>query len=294
MSELADLFPGFSTHRIEASGGVMFARAAGSGPPVVLLHGFGQTHVAWSRVAPRLAERFHVVALDLRGYGASDAPESQSGDAYGKRAMAGDVVDVMTRLGLERFSVVGHDRGANVGFRLALDHPERVSKLALLDTAPIDDPIGNVGLKRIGRARFMAQPTPKPEGLIGLDPIGFLEDALGNETTAGTLDAFDPRAIAHYHAAFIDPARIHAFCEDYRAGMGADRESTQADLAAGRTLAMPTLLLWGAASFHDHGEELLDRWRQWAPGIRGAQIEAGHFLAEEAPEATLAALLEFL
>lgn len=294
MSELADLFPGFASHWIDTEAGQIFARSGGSGPAVVLLHGFGETHVAWSRIAPRLAERFSVVALDLRGYGWSSAPESDNGEAYTKRAQGADVIRVLEQLGHVRFALVGHDRGARVGFRLALDHPGRVTKLALLDIAPLDESLGDADLRRVGRAKFLAQPAPKPETLIALDPIGFLDDALSNGTKTKSLDAFDPRALAHYRAAFDEPSRIHAFCEDYRAGAGVDRELDLADRAEGRKIPAPTLVLWGDASFAAHGSALLEHWREWADDLRGAAIDSGHFLAEEAPETTLARLEEFL
>lgn len=291
MSDLADLFPGFASHWIDTEAGKIFARSGGSGPPVALLHGFGETHVAWSRIAPRLAERFSVVALDLRGYGWSSAPESENGEAYTKRAQAADIVSVMEQLGHVRFALVGHDRGARVGFRLALDHPGRLTKLALLDIAPLDESLGDASLRRVGRAKFLAQPAPKPETLIALDPQGFLDDALASGTKSISLDAFDPRALAHYRAAFDEPSRIHAFCEDYRAGAGEDRELDLADRAAAKKIAVPTLVLWGEASFPSHGPSLIDHWREWADDLGGAAIDSGHFLAEEA---TLAELEGFL
>jgi haloacetate dehalogenase len=294
MTDLADLFPGFASHWIATSAGEIFARSAGEGPAVLLLHGFGETHVAWSRIAPRLAERFTVVAMDLRGYGWSTAPESEKGEAYAKRQMADDAIVVMEKLGHVRFALVGHDRGARVGARLALDHRGRLAKLALLDIAPLEESLGNAGLRRLGRARLMAQPASKPETLIGLDPKSFLDDALASDTATGTLEPFDPRALAHYRAAFDEPSRIHAFCEDYRAGAGEDRDLLLADRAAGRKIDVPTLLLWGEASFPASGPSLIDEWRGFADDLRGAPIACGHFLAEEAPEATLSALDAFL
>lgn len=294
MSDLADLFPGFASHWIDTDAGKIFARSGGSGPALALLHGFGETHVAWSRIAPTLAERFTVVALDLRGYGWSSAPESEKGEAYTKRAQAGDVIRVLEQLGHVRFALVGHDRGARVGFRLALDHPGRLTKLALLDIAPLDESLGDADLLRVGRAKLLAQPAPKPETLIALDAKGFLDDALASGTKSRTLDPFGPRALAHYRAAFDEPSRIHAFCEDYRAGAGPDRELDLADRAAGKKIDAPTLIVWGQASFASHGPALLEQWRAWADDLRAASVDSGHFLAEEAPEATLAALESFL
>lgn len=294
MSDLADLFPGFASQWIDAPAGSIFVRSAGSGPPLLLLHGFGETHVAFAKLAPRLAERFFVVAMDLRGYGWSSAPASEKGEAYTKRAQGEDVIVVMEQLGHVRFSLIGHDRGARVGFRLALDHPGRLEKLVLLDIAPLEESLGDAGLLRVGRARLLSQPAPKPEQLIGLDPKGFLADTLASGTKSGTLDVFDPCALAHYRAAFDEPSRIHAFCEDFRAGAGVDRELDLADRASGEKIVVPTLALWGAASFSGHGEALLAQWREWAEDFRGVEIDSGHYLAEEAPEATLAALEAFL
>ncbi|WP_036292319.1 alpha/beta fold hydrolase [Methylosinus sp. PW1] len=294
MSDLADLYPGFASHWIDAPAGSIFVRSGGSGPPLLLLHGFGETHVAFAKIAPRLAERFFVVAMDLRGYGWSSAPASDRGEAYTKRAQGEDVIVVMEQLGHVRFSLIGHDRGARVGFRLALDHPGRLEKLALLDIAPLEESLGDANLARLGRARLLSQPAPKPEQLIGLDPKGFLADALASGTKSGTLDAFDTRAFAHYLAAFDEPTRIHAFCEDFRAGAGPDRALDLADRAAGKKIVVPTLALWGAASFSGQGDALLAQWREWADDLRGAEIDSGHYLAEEAPEATFAALDLFL
>lgn len=294
MSELADLFPGFASHWIDTPAGKIFARSHGAGPPVVLLHGFGQTLVAWRKIAPSLARRFSVVAMDLRGYGWSAVPDSAKGEAYTKREMAGDVIKAMEELGHVQFAFVGHDRGARVGVRLALDHPGRLTKLALLNIAPLDDAFGAGDLQRVGRAIFLASEAPKPERLLALDPIAFLDDALKSSTQAKSLDAFEPQALAHYRAAFNDPARLHAFCEDFRASAGADRAQMEADKIAGRKIDVPTLALWGAASFPTGGPSLLDAWREWASDIEGVAVDGGLYLMDEAPVETLAALEAFL
>jgi haloacetate dehalogenase len=290
----ADLFPGFASHWIDTLAGKIFARSHGAGPPLLLLHGFGETHVAWHRIAPALARRFSVVAMDLRGYGWSAAPESSGGEAYTKREMADDVVRVMEALGHVQFALVGHDRGARVGMRLALDHPGRLTKLALLNIAPLDDADGDADLRRVGRATFLASAEPKPETLLALDPVGFLEDALKNSTKAKSLDVFDARALAHYRAGFNDPQRLHAFCEDFRAGVGPDRDQLLADKAAGKKIIVPTLLLWGEASFPASGPSLFEAWRELTSDPRGGAIDSGHHPMEEAPAETLRALEEFL
>lgn len=294
MSELADLLPGFDSHWIDTQAGKIFARSHGAGPPLVLLHGFGQTLVAWRRIAPALAKRFTVVAMDLRGYGWSAVPESEKGEAYTKREMADDVVKVMEALGHVQFALVGHDRGARVGMRLGLDHPGRLTRLALINIAPIDDAFGAGDLQRMGRARFLSAEAPRPEELIGLDPAGFLDDALKSSTKEKTLDVFGPQALAHYHAAFNEPTRIHAFCEDFRAGATIDRDQTLADREAGRKLQVPTLILYGETTFPADGPSLVDAWKEFGDTITGASVDSGLYAMEEAPEATLAALERFL
>ncbi len=297
MPELADLFPGFETRWLETDAGRLFARVGGAGPPVVLVHGYPQTHVEWRLVAPRLAERHTVVALDLRGYGRSDAPPSAEGALYTKRIMAADVVAAMRSLGCERFAYVGHDRGARVGYRLALDHPERLSRLAVLDIVPTAEMWRDMGAARamaVYHWLFLAQPEPLPETLIGRASREYIDHTLASWTKAKSLDAFDPRALAHYRAFFAEPERIHACCEDYRAGATLDWAHDEADLAAGRTIDIPVLALWGGAGLPAQGENPLDVWRRWAPQAQGRAIDAGHFLPEEAPEATAEALVEFL
>jgi len=292
MSAPADLLPGFAAHWIDTEAGKIFARSAGSGEPLLLLHGFGETHLAWRKIAPRLAQRFRVVLMDLRGYGWSAAPDSENGAAYTKRAMAADVVKVMEELGAIEFALVGHDRGARVGLRLALDHPGRVKKLALLDIAPLEEGIGDGNLARVGRAKFMSFEAPRPETLIGQDAKAFLFDALKSGTKSGKLDPFAD-ALDAYRQAFDEPRRIHAFCEDFRAGEGPDKEALLADKAAGRKLIVTTLVLWSAAHF-PASASLLDRWREWGEDLSGEAIDCGHYIAEEAPEAALAALEAFL
>ena len=261
---------------------------------MVLLHGFGETHVAWRKIASTLAKRFTVVAMDLRGYGWSAAPESEKGEHYAKREMAADVVAVMESLGYVRFALVGHDRGARVGQRLALDQPGRLVRIALINIAPIDDDFGDGDLQRVGRARFLAAEAPKPEELIGLDPIGFLDDALKNAMKAKSLEAFGAYALAAYRQAFNDPARIHAFCEDFRAGATIDREHLMEDRAEGKRLAMPTLIIAGNATFAANSPSLVAAWREWGDDIAEARVDSGLYPMEEAPAETLAALEKFL
>ena len=294
----AEMFAGFQAHWIDTDGGRIFARSAGAGEPLVLLHGFPQTHLMWGRIAPKLAQRFFVVAMDLRGYGWSSAPRSEAGALYAKRAMAADVVQVMERLGHVRFRVVGHDRGARVGYRLALDQPGRVEKLALLDILPTSEVWRSIETGDIPAAHwaFLARPAPEPENEIArLGPDAYFGDLMHSWAKDDQLRGFDRRALAAYRDAWRDSTRIHAFCEDYRAGATLDRVADEEDLRAGRALDCPTLVLSGSFFLTRGKRPALEVWRStFAPHAEGAEIDAGHFLAEENPEATLSALSGFL
>ena len=300
MSE--DLFPGFESHWIDTEAGRIFARSGGSGPPLALLHGFPQTHAAFHRIAPALAITRTVVCMDLRGYGWSSVPRSDAAhETYSKRAMARDVVAVMEKLGHIRFAVAGHDRGARVAYRLALDEPGRVERLVLLDIFPtvVQWQRKAAGLTKAAHWDFLARPYPEPETEIGKDPLVYCEGLLAGWSKAGTLEAFDPRALAAYRQSCNEPSRIHAFCEDYRAGKTVDLAQDEADLAAGRTIVCPTFVLW-SRSYLSGGEAGADEnavgiWRRtFAPRATGAAVDSGHFVAEENPAATLAAIEPFL
>jgi haloacetate dehalogenase len=299
MPDLADLFPGFAPHWIDTSIGKMFARAGGKGPPLLLLHGYTETHVMWHRVAPRLAERFSLVIPDLPGYGAAAVPPADRDHApYDKRSMAKVMVEIMEALGHGRFRLAGHDRGGRVAYRLALDHSGSVERMATLDIVPTYDMWmamdRNMAMK-VWHWPFLAQPAPLPEMLIEKAPVAYLEWKLASWTKAKNLSAFDARALEHYRVSFSDPARIHAQCEDYRAGAaaGADFVNDAADRKAGRTISCPFLALWGAAGIPNETGGPLAIWRQWAPQAVGAPIDSGHFLTEENPDDTAAALLDF-
>jgi haloacetate dehalogenase len=297
-----DLFPGFESHWIDTEAGRIFARSKGDGPPLVLLHGFPQTHVMWHRIAGELAETHRVVCMDLRGYGWSSVPRSDGRhETYSKRAMGQDVIAVMEALGHVRFAVAGHDRGARVAYRLALDHPGRVERLALLDILPTFHVWAQMKAGKVPAAHwgFLSEPAPKPEEEIGRDPIPYFEGLLIKWSGEGSLEAFDPRAMRSYRESFNEPSRIHAFCEDYRAGATRDLEADEADLAARKTIACPTYLIWSdfylVRSSGDEDESPLEIWkRTFAPQIHGIGVTSGHFLAEENPGATLEALRGFL
>ena len=297
MPELTEMFPEFAAHWIDTAAGKMFARAGGNGPALLLLHGYPQTNVMWHKLAPLLAARFTLVIPDLPGYGWSAAPRSTPDHApYTKRAMANVALEIMEALGFVRFHVAGHDRGGRVAYRLALDHPGRVEKLAVLDIVPthamwhgMDDKLA----MKVWHWPFLAQPEPLPVTLIGAAPVDYWNLKAASWTKLKDLSAFDPRALAHYHAFFSDPLRIHATCEDYRAGRTGDLQHDEDDRSAGRKIACPVLALWGSAGIPSETAGPLAIWREWADDVRGHAIDSGHFLAEENPRATAAALLEF-
>ncbi|SFI82351.1 haloacetate dehalogenase [Bradyrhizobium sp. Gha] len=297
MSDLADLYPGFASEWINTSFGRIFARVGGKGPPLLLLHGFSETHVMWHRVAPDLADAFTLIIADLPGYGWSDMPESDALHMpYSKRAMAKVMVEMMERLGHVHFALAGHDRGGRVSYRLALDHPGRLSKLAVLDILPTYNywqRMNRAYALKIYHWTFLAQPAPLPETLISGQGEFFLRFKMASQTKSKTLDAIDPRALEHYLAPFRDPARIHAMCEDYRAGAYIDYDLDKADFEAGKKITVPMLALWGGAGIAQAAATPLDVWKQWATNVEGQPVDSGHFLTEENPDVTARALLSF-
>jgi haloacetate dehalogenase len=285
------VFEGFALERIDVGEAVLRVRHGGSGPPVLLLHGHPRTHVTWHRVAPLLAERHTVVCPDLRGYGQSSKPETTPDHRpYSKRAMAADGVALRRALGHAGFGVAGHDRGANVAFRLAMDHPEAVTRLAILDSISIGEALARTDA-RFAAAWwhwwFLGQTEKPAERVINADPDAWYRaspDMMGEE------------AFADLRAALHDPATVHGMCEDYRAGLTVDREIDDADRAARRRLDCSMLVAW---SVHDDLEELFGDpvaiWRDgWADDVVGARIDSGHHMAEEAPEQLAQVLLDFL
>ncbi|MFN8499801.1 MAG: alpha/beta hydrolase [Anaerolineae bacterium] len=288
------MFEGFERRRVETSGASIHLVVGGSGPPLLLLHGYPQTHVMWHKIAPALAEDFTVVAPDLRGYGDSAKPEGGEGHVnYSKRAMALDGVETMAALGFDNFAVVGHDRGGRVGHRLALDHPQRVTRLAVLDIAPTYFMYATTD-KDFATAYyhwfFLIQPFDFPERLIGSDPVYYLT----TQIRRGVVDpaAFTPEAMAEYVRFFRDPAAIHATCEDYRAAATIDLAHDEADMA--RKVACPVLALWGRRGLVGRKYDVLAAWRERAETVGGEALDCGHYLPEERPAETLAALRAFL
>lgn len=283
----------FALRRIKTTGAEINLVHGGSGPPLLLLHGYPQTHVMWHAVAPRLAASYHVICPDLRGYGDSSKPPSTPDHApYSKRAMAGDMIEVMADFGYDRFFLAGHDRGARVAHRLALDCPDRVRKVCVMDIAPTYHMFKNTDQKfATGYYHwfFLIQPYDLPERLIGNDPVYFLNRKLGQWSAPGAL--FAEEALAEYQRCFSDPATIHASCEDYRAAASIDQAHDEADLD--RKIECPLLALWGRRGFVHRTYDVLAVWREWARQVEGRSLDCGHFLPEEAPEAVCEELLTF-
>lgn len=290
-----ETWSGFVRHRVVVDGVGIHTLVGGSGPPLLLLHGYPQSHVMWHRVAPALAARFTVVATDLRGYGRSDKPAGPPDhSAYGKRAMAAEQVAVMRHLGYARFGVCGHDRGGRVGHRLAIDHPDAVSRLMLLDISPtlaMYEQTSMTFATAYWWWFWLIQPAPFPEAMVAAAPELFLRKKIG-WGHAG-LTPFTPEAYAAYLSHVSDPATMHAMCEDYRAAASIDLEHDRADRLAGRMIACPTRILWGAfgavhACFHP-----LDDWRRVARDVTGHTLPCGHYVAEEVPDSLVSEIVAF-
>jgi len=289
---MADFFPGFERRRVATSGAEINLVTGGSGPPLLLLHGYPQTHVLWRKVAPRLAQDFTLVIPDLRGYGDSAKPPAGPDQAaYSKRALAQDQVETMAALGHERFRVAGHDRGARVTHRLLRDHPGRIERAALLDIVPTLYRFETIDQKAATGSYhwfFLIQPAPFPERLIGAESEFYLRHSFGLDRNPNTME---PEVFAEYLRCFSNPETIRATCDEYRAGAGIDLEHDRAD--RGRKVAMPLLILWGQRSGQGSGYDMLKVWREHADNITGQAIASGHFLPEEAPDDTYQALRGF-
>ena len=288
------MFEGFERVRVETKEVTIDGVRGGDGPPVLLLHGYPQTHAMWHLVAPLLAEYFTLIATDLRGYGDSSKPGGGTDHAgYSKRAMAADQVEVMRELGFDSFAVVGHDRGGRVAHRMALNYPEAVTRLAVLDIVPTYHVFATAD-KELATYYyhwfFLIQPYDLPEHLIGADPAYYLRRSLGGWGTG--IDLFAPEAYAEYERCLRDPATIHAMCEDYRAAATIDLVHDEAD--RNRRVESPLLALWGERGVVERLYDVLEVWREYASDVRGRALPAGHFLAEERPEETAEELASFL
>lgn len=293
---MTDLFPGFHRHQFPANAGVVHAVVGGAGPPVLLLHGYPQTHVAWHRIAPELANNYTVVASDLRGYGDSVAAPDADVAAYSKARMGDDQFVLMDSLGFQRFAVVGHDRGARVGYRMALADASRVTGFVSLAVYPTVEMWEKAG-KNFGMTAYhwfmLAQPFDLPERLIGADPDYFLDVTLKRMATRS--DTFHPAAIEAYRVAFRKESVRHAICQDYRAGAYIDPLDDEAVRSRGDKLRCPVMVLWSEPKTErPEDKSPLEIWLRWAENVRGIAIAAGHLLPEEAPDEVLAELLPFL
>jgi haloacetate dehalogenase len=288
------VFDGFDEFDIPTSGATIHGRRGGSGPALLLLHGFPETHLMWRHVAPRLAREFTVVVADLRGYGASGVCESRADHSpYAMRMLATDQVEVMRRLGHDRFAVAGHDRGARCAYRLALDHPSAVTAMAVLDIVPTAEAFAHAD-QRFALGfwvwSFLAAPAPLPETLVSAAPETFVDHML--DTWSQRPEVFPPAVRRAYQDQFRDPARVHAICEQYRAAATLDIAHDEADRRTHR-LTCPVLALWSAGGAVDTWYDPLSSWRDWATTVTGRAVAGGHFLPEEAPDETTAELLTF-
>jgi haloacetate dehalogenase len=289
-------FDGFDTRALQTERGAIHARVGGSGPPLLLLHGYPETHLMWHAVAPLLTDRFTVVATDLAGYGDSLRPVPAADHApHSKRAMALDQVQAMETLGFQRFAVAGHDRGGRVAYRMALDHPDRVTALAALDIVPTADVWARAD-DRLALVYwhwgFLAQPAPLPERLITGDPEAYFDHHLRSIGLGGETGRYPDAVIAAYRAQLSDPSTVEAICEDYRAGATIDRQLDEAD--RGRLIDCPVLVLWGTwGALGPLYGDVLAVWRPWAGDVRGRGLEASHFLVEDRPDEVASELASF-
>lgn len=291
------LFPQFRSIDVETDSEVtIHAVVGGDGPPLLLLHGHPQTHAIWHKVAPTLAQRFTVVACDLRGYGDSSKPAGTADHGnYSKRTMARDALRVMQSLGFERFRVLAHDRGARVAHRLGMDHPDAVERMVLLDIAPtlaMYEQTTEAFARAYWHWFFLIQPAPLPERLIEADPSRYIRDLMGGRSAG--LSPFDPRALREYERCAALPGAAHGVCEDYRAAAGIDLEHDRADREAGKRLTMPLLVLWGEQGVVHRCFQPLQEWQRVASAVDGGPLPCGHYIAEEAPDVLLARALPFL
>jgi haloacetate dehalogenase len=285
-------FPGFEAFRIETEDAAINGVVGGGGPPLLLLHGYPQTHAEWHRIAPALAQRFTVIATDLRGYGdSSKPPDGDNHEGYSKRSMARDQVAVMKKLGFTRFAVVGHDRGGRVAHRMALDHPDAIIRLAVLDIVPTYKLFSSV-TKEFASVYyhwfFLIQPAPLPETLIGNSADFYLRNGLFRGLVPTVIS---DELYAEYLRCYQEPATLHAMCEDYRAAATVDLEHDKADLGA--KVRCPLLAIWGSKGAMDPLYDVLGTWRERAADVRGTSLPGGHWLPEQIPTELTAELLAF-
>jgi haloacetate dehalogenase len=289
------MFEGFQSRCIPVPGAAIFARVGGRGRPLLLLHGYPQTHVIWHRVAATLAERFTVVAADLRGYGRSSKPDGGIDHVgYSKRTMAADMVALMAELGFPRFAVCGHDRGARVAHRMCIDFPEAMERAMLLDISPtlaMYEQTSMAFAQKYWWWFWLTQPAPFPEQMVAAAPDVFLKRKIGWGPSG--LTPFTEDTYAEYLRSVSDPATMHAMCEDYRAAATIDLEHDRADRDAGRTITCPLRVLWGAHGAIEQFFKPLDDWARVAVSVGGRALPCGHYIAEEVPGELLAEMINF-
>ncbi len=290
------LFPDFEPRVFEVNGIQIAGHIGGSGSPLLLLHGHPQTHAIWHKLAPALMKSHTLVMTDLRGYGDSSKPQGDVDHSnYSKRVMAQDQVEVMNQLGFDRFDVLAHDRGARVAHRLAMDHADAVKKLIMLDIAPtlsMYEKTTEAFAKAYWHWFFLIQPSPLPERLIDADPAGYIRDVMGRRFAG--LKPFDPLALAEYMRCVALPGAAHGMCEDYRAAAGIDLIHDREDIAAGKKLEMPTMVLWGADGVVNKCFKPLEEWQAICRNVIGETLPCGHYLPEEAPDMLLEKVATFL
>lgn len=290
------LFPGFEARTFEVNGVQIAGHVGGSGSPMLLLHGHPQTHAIWHKVAPELMKNHTLVMTDLRGYGDSSKPQGdQDHGNYSKRTMALDQVEVMKQLGFKRFDVLAHDRGARVAHRLAMDHSDSVERLIMLDIAPtlaMYEKANNAFARAYWHWFFLIQPSPMPERLIEADPAGYIRDLMGRRSAG--LTPFDPLALAEYMRCVALPGSAHGMCEDYRAAAAIDLVHDRADIAAGKKLEIPTMVLWGADGVVHQCFKPLQEWQSICNNVTGEALPCGHYISEEAPQILLQKIIPFL
>ncbi len=287
---------GFTETRVATNGIELSVHRAGAGKPLVLLHGFPQNHMCWRKVAPRLAEDFDVIIPDLRGYGDSDTPAGDAENrAYSKREMAKDILGLLDALGIAHAHILGHDRGARVSYRFALDHPDRLDRLGIIEVVPTGDfwAAWNADLAMAAyHWTFLAQAAPLPERMILADGPGYIDWTLSSWTVDKDLAVFEGPALESYRAQGADPARVAAMCNDYRSGATFDRALDEVDKAAGARITAPLRFIWAKGGFPARSGNPLGAWQAWADDVTGVEIDnCGHFAMEEAPQAVLDAVL---
>ncbi|MFL9878260.1 alpha/beta hydrolase [Herbaspirillum rhizosphaerae] len=290
------MFKGFTRHVADVNGTHINYIRGGSGPALLLLHGHPQTHVIWHKVAQQLAERYTVIAADLRGYGDSGKPAGLPDHSnYAKRVMGQDQIDLMASLGFSQFLLMGHDRGGRVAYRMALDHPDAIRKLVVLDIAPtlaMYEQTSREFATAYYHWFFLIRPAPFPETLLSAHPEDYLKHTIGGRSAG--LKPFTPDAYAEYLRCLRDPATIHGICEDYRASAGIDLEHERHDLDVGNKIRCEMLALWGKQGVIEKCFEPLKEWARFSDKLEGGALDCGHYIPEEAPEALLEKVLPFL